>query len=269
MKRYLLLTILAIILTIGFIFVFGLFSHPVTAPKSEEVDPEGSVKPENTALEAEVNPNPATVKDESYSKPEKTPRPIGDVPFTVQAPGAAWDDPTLQDGCEEASLLMAMAWLRSEALPGPDAVADTIHALVAFEKERFGHHEDISLPELATVMREYFDHEDIRILESVTIEHITTEIRNGNLVLAPAYGRALRNPYFTPPGPITHMLVLIGYDPESREFVVNDPGTVRGASYRYDEDVLYEAIWAYPSGPTHPEPPESAHREKSVLVIPR
>lgn len=269
MKRYLLLTILVIIFTIGFIFVFGLFSHPTTAPKSEEVDPEDLVKPKNTALEAEVNPNPATAKDESYSKPEKTPRPIGSVPFTVQAPGAAWDDPVLQDGCEEASLLMAMAWLRSEALPGPDVVADAIHALAAFEKERFGYHEDISLSELTTVMREYFDHENIRILESVTMEDITAEIRNGNLVLAPAYGRALGNPHFTSPGPITHMLVLIGYDPESREFVVNDPGTVRGANYRYDETTLFDAIWAYPSGPTHPEPPDPTDREKSVLVISR
>jgi hypothetical protein len=51
------------------------------------------------------------------------------------------------------------------------------------------------------------------------------------------------------------MLLIIGYDPETQEFITNDPGTHRGAGYRYAEDTLFDAIWEYPSGKNHPPLP--------------
>ena len=38
------------------------------------------------------------------------------VPFTVQAPYGEWSNPVFQDACEEASLIMAAAWVKGEAL---------------------------------------------------------------------------------------------------------------------------------------------------------
>lgn len=205
------------------------------------------------------------VQDQEIRNPES----IGRVPFIVQAPENAWDDPIFQDGCEEASLLMTTAWIEDEALPEPSAVSDAIHALAGFEEGRFGHHEDVNLSELVTVMREYFDHENAHVLSDATLERIVSKIETGDLVLAPSYGRALGNPHFTAPGPVTHMIVLVGYDPASREFIVNDPGTKHGEGYRYDEDILFDAIWAYPPGHTHPTPPEPAERIKSVIIVSR
>jgi len=215
------------------------------------------------------DPEPRAIASEPAPTTGIPSRPIGDVPFTVQAPNANWDDPILRDGCEEAALLMADAWLREKELSDPTAITDAIRALADFEESRFGHHEDMSLSELVTVAREYFYHENIRILDDATLESIVSEIETGNLVLVPSYGRALGNPHFTAPGPVTHMLVLIGYDPEHRGFVVNDPGTKYGKGYRYDEDILFDAIWAYPPGRTHPAPPEPDERIRSVLVISR
>lgn len=67
-------------------------------------------------------------------------------------------------------------------------------------------------------------------------------------MVVPTNGRALGNPNFTAPGPERHMLVLIGYDPETKEFITNDPGTRQGRHYRYHEEVLFSAIRDYPTG---------------------
>ena len=61
------------------------------------------------------------------------------------------------------------------------------------------------------------------------------------------------------------MLVIIGYDPDKKEFITNDPGTKNGGSYRYNEEVLYNAIWDYPTSEIDTVVPEK--KEKAMLVI--
>lgn len=56
----------------------------------------------------------------------------------------------------------------------------------------------------------------------------------------------LGNPYFTPPGPIYHMLVIKGYN--LTEFITNDPGTRRGADYVYSYQTLMKAIHDWNNG---------------------
>jgi len=61
----------------------------------------------------------------------------------------------------------------------------------------------------------------------------------GNPIIIPVAGQLLGNPYFTPPGPLYHNLVLVGYNGD--RIITNDPGTKRGKGYIYDENVLYKA----------------------------
>ncbi len=44
------------------------------------------------------------------------------------------------------------------------------------------------------------------------------------------------------------MLVIRGYDQANKEFITNDSGTRRGELYRYNEEVLYQAIRDYLTG---------------------
>ena len=44
------------------------------------------------------------------------------------------------------------------------------------------------------------------------------------------------------------MLLVIGYDYVTDEFITNEPGTKHGEGYRYKRDILYDAIRDYPSG---------------------
>jgi len=222
---------------------------------------------ETTAPEpqTERQPAPETEKPEQAGQKSVAEKKI--VPFTTQAPVGKWDNPIFQDGCEEASVLMAMGWVRdTKAIAATDA-ADGIVRLADFEKKKFGYHEDIDLSEIISVFREYFGYDAVTIEKNISLADLKKELADGNIILVPTYGKALGNPNFTAPGPVTHMLVMTGYDPKAEAFIVNDPGTRRGENYRYAERILFDAIWAYPPGKVHPPEPAKAEREKSVIVV--
>jgi hypothetical protein len=262
MKKSLLLSvsIAAILIAKGMYFGTKILTKPVVEPVSR-IEERTTTSP--AAEPAPPEPETDTPKDATASASAAEHR----VPFILQAPGAKWDDPIFQDGCEEASVLMAIGWVHDTESVTAAKAANDITALADFEVKRFGYHQDISLPEIVSMLREYFQYDRALLLEDVTLSDIRQELSDGNIVLAPAFGQALRNPNFTSPGPITHMLVLKGYDERTKEFIVNDPGTRRGESYRYKEGILFESLWAYPPGPTHPPIPSISKRQKSIIVI--
>lgn len=186
-----------------------------------------------------------------------------DVSFTAQAPSGQWNIPEYQDGCEEASILMAMRWVEGEGLTSAEAEQEII-ALSEFQEMRYGTFHDRSTKDTAQLIRDYYDYDNIEYREEIESGDIKEALFGGSLVIIPANGRKLGNPYFTPPGPINHMLLVIGYDPVSKQFIVNDPGTKRGNGYRYDESKLQSAIRDYPTG-LH----ESILKEKTAMIIVR
>lgn len=76
------------------------------------------------------------------------------------------------------------------------------------------------------------------------MEDIKKELAKGNPVIVPTAGRLLSNPYFTPPGPLYHMLLIKGYSTTSTttEFITHDPGTIRGANFVYSYQTLETSI---------------------------
>ena len=97
---------------------------------------------------------------------------------------------------------------------------------------------------------------------NITPTTIISALRDGGVVLVPMNGQKLRNPYFTAPGPERHMLLIRGYDPSTKEFITNDPGTKRGENYRYSEATIIDAILVYPTG--HHEP---ANEDLKGMII--
>ena len=162
------------------------------------------------------------------------------VPFSSQAPFGDWTQP-FADACEEASVAMAMAWLRGEAELPSERAREEILGQVAYERYYFGHHQDTALRETAKLFTRYYGYERIRLAYDIAPEDITRALSRGNLVIVPAAGRILANPYYLSPPPY-HMIVLVGYDEVAREFIANDPGTKRGESWRYPYAALWEAI---------------------------
>lgn len=185
------------------------------------------------------------------------------VPFTAQAPFGKWEDLRQQDGCEEAAALMAVSWARGESFTLAEAEAEII-AISDYEQEHYGNYHDTSVADsVARIYKDYFGYSRVSVRYGISIQDIKDELYGGNIVVVPTNGRLLGNPYFTPPGPDRHMLVVKGYDPTTNEFITNDNGTRWGESYRYHEAVLYNAVMDYPTG--YHEPLQSI--VKAMIVV--
>lgn len=179
-----------------------------------------------------------------------------DVPFVVQAPGGFWENPRYQDGCEEASLLMAFSWVQGKEIKNPALTLDEISYAM---EERLGTFYDTSIEDTFLFAHEYLDGEGTSLKKDVVKNDLIEELLRGNIVGITVNGQRLNNPYFTPPGPLYHMIILRGYDPETKEFIANDPGTKRGEEFRYQEDLLFSALQNYTTGKKGTIFPEEKH----------
>ena len=217
------------------------------------VEPESSDEEEQVVVDvlvedSEVDLDKVNVNlDITSSQTEETI--LLSVPFIAQAPLGDWSDPRQQDACEEAGVLMAMAWVRNRGEIDPVVAQAEIIALADWQQEKFAEHRDLHIAEVATrLFGEYFNYQ---LVELKTINNkfdLIQALKESKIILIPSNGQALANPYFTPPGPERHLLVVIGYNPETDEFITNDPGTRHGRSFVYPADQLFNAIRVYPSG---------------------
>lgn len=263
-------------LSIMILLVAGYFSFRLANNQSDQdiVEPKKDQKSfsENsggngsTSVPAAGSSSASQDSSSAASSSVPAPETMLDVPFVVQAPFAEWNDPTFQNACEEASIVMAMGWIKGEKEISPTEAKRRILDIVAFEDQAFGYDTDTDVSDMARIFREHFGYSKIEPEKGVSLDNIRKAVTTGQLVLVPTFGQALGNPHYTAPGPIVHMLAIIGYDPAKKEFITNDPGTKRGAGYRYAENVLFDAVWGYPSGKAVPEKP-AANRRKDTLII--
>ena len=169
------------------------------------------------------------------------------VAFTVQAPHAQWDDPRYQDACEEASMVMAYAWITCENSLSKNEAEAQIEKIFQKEKELFDDAVDTSATDTALFFESYYKH-DVVIKKDVALQDLYAALSDENIIIVPTNGKMLQNPNFTDGGPDRHMLVITGYDKENREFITNDPGTRLGRGYKYKDSILYNAIRDYHTG---------------------
>jgi len=186
-----------------------------------------------------------------------------DAPFVSQAPFGGWSDQRQQDGCEEASALMAVKWARGESLSKEEGLKEIL-AISDFEKNKYGEYRDIFSEDTVNwIFKDYFSYGKAEVKKGVSAGDIIDELKKGNLVLAPMDGQLLENPYFTHPGPVRHMLVIRGYDGPRDVFITNDPGTRHGEAFEYSTKNLFESIRDYPTG-YHENIPRI---EKNIIVV--
>lgn len=164
------------------------------------------------------------------------------VPFTVQAPFAVWDA-LHEDACEEASVIMVARYYKNQSITDPSDAEEEIKKLAAWENARFGFNKDTSAELTAKMLKEYYGLENtaVKYDNEVTTQAIKKELASGRPVIVPAFGQALGNPFFRAPGPVYHMLVIKGYTKDGK-FIVNDPGTKRGADFIYKQEIVINAI---------------------------
>ena len=178
------------------------------------------------------------------------------VPFTTQAPFALWD-PLHEEACEEASLLMVYYYRTGQKFATPLEADTEIKKMVTWEESN-GYKVDLTAGELVAMAAGYMKLKTGRVIVSPTVDQLKTELDAGRPVIVPAAGRLLGNPYFTPPGPIYHMLVLKSYDKDG--FIVNDPGTRRGENYHYGFKPIMDAMHDW-------DPVNILNGQKAVIVF--
>ena len=169
------------------------------------------------------------------------------VPFTSQAPYANWDE-TRKEACEEASALMVGRYFRGdrEDTIDPAASDKAILEMVEWQTANFGGHFDLTLEQEQQLIAAFYP--DLRSeIVTASAQRIVEDLQKGNLIIIPAAGQALGNPYFRAPGPIYHMLVVIGV--RGTKFITNDPGTKRGKDYLYDQKKLLGAVHEWTGDP--------------------
>lgn len=185
------------------------------------------------------------------------------VPFTSQAPFGNWKDLRQEDGCEEASALMAVKWAREQSLTKKEALKEIIN-ISDFTLKKYKEFRNESLEDIVDwIFKDYFNFQNVKIKKNITLKEIISELEKGNLILAPMNGQLLHNPNYTQPGPLTHIIIVRGYDPLKKVFFTNDSGTRRGEMYSYDINLFFKAISAYPTGAYK----KNKIIEKNVIIV--
>ena len=266
MKKYLAIFAVGLAVVAAGYFWLGQKTDKKNIPA--ELEKQGQLENgESKAIETETAPEIAEPKQTQEIPKENVYKKIKQsVPFVVQAPFGKWKDQDFQNGCEEAAMIMAMGWTDKIAEISTEESETQIKDIIKFEEKSLGYSADTDIFDMQKIFQKYFEYNGAEARENIKIDDIKNELQKGNIVLVPAFGRALKNPNYTSPGPITHMLVIIGYDPERQKFITNDSGTRKGRDYEYAENILFGAIWQYPSGKKHPEPPKGTLK-KGMLVI--
>lgn len=179
------------------------------------------------------------------------------VPFTSQAPSANWDE-VHEDTCEEAALLMVHRFYESKTFTSAQDADSELLAMVDFQNARYGDFKSTSAEETATLIRDYYGYDRVEVVYDITIDDVKREVAQGRPVILLAAGRQLGNPNFKQPGPLYHALVVKGWT--ETEIITNDPGTRKGADYRYDPDVLMNAVHDWNDG-------DPANGRKVMIVM--
>lgn len=158
--------------------------------------------------------------------------------FGSQAPFGVWDE-LHEESCEEASMIIVDSYVMNKPL-NAHVMEQGIIDLTNWEKLN-GYLPDLTAAETRQILIDYFKIK-AELIENPSVEVLKKTLKSGKLIIVPAAGRLLNNPYFQTPGPIYHMLVIRGYDETKKEFITNDPGTKHGEGFRYKYDVLLNAL---------------------------
>lgn len=216
----------------------GEMSSSVPGSEAEEKD----IRTGSDEMDSEVIPGKALIEN---------------VPFSSQAPFADWDE-RHEEACEETSVIMLEYFSEGKGLDKEETEKE-IMKMIDFEIEKYGDYRDTDAERTARLASDFYGL-DLKIIYDFNLEYIKRYLAKGRPIIVPAAGRMLGNPFFTPPGPLYHNLVLIGYG--DGEIVTNDPGTRRGEGYSYDEDILFEAIHDFPGNKE-----DIANGRKAMLVL--
>lgn len=239
MKKIIFILIVVVVIIFGLYEAGKYFLLKSNKPPETYVDEVQDVISEVKEEIVDKKENNVNTADQEEKLPEKV---LIKVPFTSQAPFGIWDQ-RHEEACEEASLIIIKYYLDGKPLIKDIAEAE-IQKMINFEIKNYGDYKDSDAEQIVKLAEDFYGLENLKIIYDFGKDDLKKELAKNNPVIVPVAGRELGNPYYTQPGPLYHNLVLIGYSGD--QIITNDPGTRRGEGYRYDINVLYNAIHDFP-----------------------
>jgi len=217
--------IIAVLIGGGFIVKKYFFSHEAITDREKADLPSAVALTKTKTVSSQVTKT--TIPDEINF----------DVPFTSQAPNANWDR-THEEACEEAAILMAERYFNKQPITSADDAEAGLQEIIAWENQNLGFFESTTTNETVRIIHKMFNLK-AEIITNPSVDEIKAALADGKLVLVPAAGREIGNPFYTAPGPLYHMLLLKGYT--KTQFITNDAGTKRGENYPYNFKTILDA----------------------------
>lgn len=162
------------------------------------------------------------------------------VPFTPQAPDGDWAEPW-QNACEETDIVIVDHFYRKDPLTSDKAKTDILRIL-SVKEQRFGVSKNESMDRVVQIINAAGLSWQGRVVINPTIQALQKEIEHGRPVIVPVDARLLTNPYYANVMPEYHTLVLSGYDSKTKQFIVQDSGTDKGANFTYGYAELMKAM---------------------------
>lgn len=156
------------------------------------------------------------------------------VPYTSEIPNGSWIKPW-NNACEEASIVMVKGYYFGYETITKQIAINDMSPLFKIEDKIFGSNADTDAARTAKLINDYTDF-TATIKENPTVEEIKNELVEGRPVIAMLNMKNIVTPNhrFRAGGSYYHVLVIIGYDDTTGEFITNDNGNaITGAGYRY------------------------------------
>lgn len=173
--------------------------------------------------------------------PHPSAKDLSSVTFFSQAPYGDRSYP-YQEACEESSFLLAyyyVKWIQ----PTKEQYHQDLLKFIELENTELWFYKDTTVQQLVQVIKERDDSVEIGIINSPTVRQLEKQLAQWNIIVAPFYGKNLKNPYYSWEGPDYHMMTIKGYDTEN--FIVHDVGTSRGENRKYNKQLIIDSIHDY------------------------
>ncbi len=219
LKRDYVLILLAPILCLLVIFVF--FSSSTVATSLELPDLTKKVEPEKKVI-------------------------VLNVPYVSEAPDGNWTGSWI-NACEESSITMVHRFYQGESTTTIAESKEFMTLLFNEQKKLYKSDMNSNSERTLGLIKKFADF-DGEIATDPTIDSIKNEIKNGRPVISLHYGVDLQNPNvpFKPTGSAFHVIVVVGFNDETQQFITHDNGDTKdGINHAYSYDIFMNSLHDY------------------------
>lgn len=170
------------------------------------------------------------------------------VPYINEAPDGKFVG-NWKNACEEASLTIVQKYYLHEQKVGVSEAMAFMQMLFDIQNKIWGSNANSDAARTAKLINDNTIYNG-KIIDNPTVDQIKSELQQGRPVISLHYGFDLKNkniPFVPlPRGTSYHMMVIIGFDDATKEFITNDDGDQKaGANHRYGYDLFMGSLHDY------------------------